>query len=141
MKIGILTGGGDCPGLNCVIRGVVRSSLRNNDEVIGIKYGWKGMIEKSFMPLDMNSVSGILPKGGTISGTSRTNPYKDANGVAKVKETFAELKLDALVAIAGEDTLGVATKLYKQEKLNIVGAPKTIDRDLSDTEVTFGVEI
>lgn len=139
MKIGILTGGGDCPGLNSVIRAVTRKAIADNQEVIGIRYGWKGLLENDFIPLDLKSVSGILPKGGTILGTSRTNPYKKENGEKIVKANFKKIKLDALVAIGGEDTLGVATKLYK-EGLNIVGVPKTIDNDLSATDFTFGFD-
>ncbi|MBD3263587.1 MAG: ATP-dependent 6-phosphofructokinase [Candidatus Omnitrophica bacterium] len=139
MKIGILTGGGDCPGLNSVIRAVVRRAINDEHEVVGIRYGWKGILEKLLMPLDLRSVSGILPKGGTILGTSRTNPYKKENGPEAAKKNFKELGLDALVAIGGEDTLGVATKLYK-EGLNIVGVPKTIDNDLAATDFTFGFD-
>jgi 6-phosphofructokinase 1 len=139
MKIGILTGGGDCPGLNSVIRAVVREAIGGGDEVIGIKYGWKGLLEKDYKKLDLFSVSGILPKGGTILGTSRTNPYKKENGPEIVKRNVKELDLDSLIAIGGEDTLGVANKLYK-EGLNIVGVPKTIDNDLSATDFTFGFD-
>jgi 6-phosphofructokinase 1 len=139
MKIGILTGGGDCPGLNCVIRAVVRKAISEGDQVIGIKYGWKGLLEKDYVELDLSSVSGILPKGGTILGTSRTNPYKKENGPQIVKENFHQLGLDALIAVGGEDTLGVAYKLFK-EGLNIVGVPKTIDNDLEATDFTFGFD-
>lgn len=139
MKIGILTGGGDCPGLNPVIRAVVRKALKEGYTVVGIKNGWKGLLEKDTMDLDLNSVSGILPKGGTILGTSRTNPYKKDNGVKQAKENFRVLQLDALVAVGGEDTLGVAAKLCK-EGLNIVGVPKTIDNDLLGTDFTFGFD-
>jgi len=139
MKIGILTGGGDCPGLNPVIRAVVRAAINDSSEVVGIKYGWKGLLEKDYMPLDLRSVSGILPKGGTILGTSRTNPYKKENGVELAKKNFKELGLDALIAVGGEDTLGVATKLFK-DGLNTVGVPKTIDNDLNATDFTFGFD-
>jgi len=139
MRVGILTGGGDCPGLNPVIRAVVRKAISEGYEVVGIKNGWKGILEKDTMPLDLNSVSGILPKGGTILGTSRTNPYKKENGVKKVKESFAALKLDVLVAVGGEDTLGVAAKLVK-DGLSVVGVPKTIDNDLLGTDFTFGFD-
>ncbi|MCD6583348.1 MAG: 6-phosphofructokinase [Candidatus Omnitrophica bacterium] len=139
MKIGILTGGGDCPGLNPVIRAIVRKASSFNDTVVGIRYGWKGLLEKDYLMLDLNSVSGILPKGGTILGTSRTNPYKKENGPQIVKNNFKELVLDALIVIGGEDTLGVANNLYK-EGLNIVGVPKTIDNDLSATDFTFGFD-
>ncbi len=139
MKIGILTGGGDCPGLNSVIRAVVRSAVPESHEVFGIKHGWKGLVEKDVIPLNLRSVSGILPKGGTILGTSRTNPYKKEGASEKVKSNFKELGLDVLVAIGGEDTLGVATKLF-QEGLKIVGVPKTIDNDLAGTDFTFGFD-
>jgi len=140
MKIGILTGGGDCPGLNPTIRAIVRKAISENDKIIGIKYGWKGLLEKDYIELDLDSISGILPKGGTILGTSRTNPYKRENGPRIIKENFNELALDGLIAIGGEDTLGVATKLYKEEGLNVVGVPKTIDNDLSVTDFTFGFD-
>ena len=139
-KIGILTGGGDCPGLNPVIRAVVRRSINEGFEVIGFKNGWKGLIEKDTIPLTLETVSGILPKGGTILGTSRTNPYKKENGVQKVKDNFKALGLDALIAVGGEDTLGVASKLTKDGIPNIVGVPKTIDNDLSSTDYTFGFD-
>jgi len=140
-KIGVLTGGGDCPGLNAVIRAIVRKSYQNNIKVIGIKNGWKGLIEADTMELNLDSISGILPKGGTILGTSRTNPYKKPDDVKKVIDNYKKLGLDALVAIGGEDTLGVANKLYKENKgLNIVGCPKTIDNDLSATDYTFGFD-
>ena len=137
--VAVLTGGGDCPGINPVIRAVVRKALEKNYEVVGIKNGWKGLIEKDILRLDLNSVSGILPKGGTILGTSRTNPYKKEGDLKKAKENFKSLKIDALIAIGGEDTLGTAYKLYK-EGLNIVGVPKTIDNDLSGTDRTFGFD-
>jgi 6-phosphofructokinase 1 len=139
MKIGILTGGGDCPGLNSVIRAVVRSAVAENNEVLGLRYGWKGILEKDYIPLDVRSVSGILHKGGTILGTSRTNPYKKENGSETAKKNFTELGLNALVAIGGEDTLGVAKKL-SSEGLNVVGVPKTIDNDLAATDFTFGFD-
>lgn len=139
MRIGVLTGGGDCPGLNPVIRAIVRKAYNNKHEVIGFKNGWKGILEGDTTPLDLNAISGILPKGGTILGTSRTNPYKKDNGLAKVKESFAKFKLDALIAIGGEDTLGVANKLVK-DGFNVVGVPKTIDNDLNATDYTFGFD-
>lgn len=139
-RIGILTGGGDCPGLNSVIRAVVRKALIENYEVIGIKNGWKGLIENDSILLDINAVSGILPKGGTILGTSRTNPYKNEGDLLKLKENFKKIGLDALVAVGGEDTLGVAAKLIKDGIPNIVGVPKTIDNDLSATDYTFGFD-
>jgi len=140
MKLGILTGGGDCPGLNPVIRAVARKSFNEGYEIIGIKNGWKGLIENDIVNLDLGAISGILPKGGTILGTSRTNPYKKEGGVVKVKETFKKLGLDALVAVGGEDTLGVASKLVKDGIPNIIGVPKTIDNDLGCTDYTFGFD-
>jgi len=139
-RIGILTGGGDCPGLNPVIRAVVRKALLEGYEIVGIKNGWKGLVENDTMPLNMSAVSGILPKGGTILGTSRTNPYKKQGDVEKVKDSFKKIGLDALVAVGGEDTLGVASKLVKDGLPNIVGVPKTIDNDLSATDYTFGFD-
>lgn len=139
MRIGILTGGGDCPGLNPVIRAVVRKAINEGHEVIGIKNGWKGLIEKDIVKLDLQAISGILPKGGTILGTSRTNPYKHPEDIKKVIENYKSLGLDALVAVGGEDTLSVAYKLSK-EGLKIVGIPKTIDNDLSATDYTFGFD-
>ena len=140
MKIGVLTGGGDCPGLNPVIRAVVRKGINEKCEFVGIKNGWKGLVEKDTIPLDLETVSGILPKGGTILGTSRTNPFKKEGELAKVKDNFKALGLDALIAIGGEDTLGVAHKLIKEGITNIVGVPKTIDNDLSCTDYTFGFD-
>jgi 6-phosphofructokinase 1 len=138
MKVGLLTGGGDCPGLNAVIRAVVRKGERvYGDHLVGFRDGWKGPIENDTMPLDVERCRGILPRGGTILGSSRTNPYKVEGGVEKVKATLAAEGIDALVAIGGEDTLGVAHKL-SNEGVNVVGVPKTIDNDLSATEVTFG---
>jgi len=136
-KIGILTGGGDCPGLNPVIRAVVRKANLEGYQTIGIKDGWKGLIQNDAKELDLREVSGILPKGGTILGTSRTNPYKQEGDVKKLVSNYKKLGLDALIAIGGEDTLGVANKLI-QEGLNVVGVPKTIDNDLSATDFTFG---
>ncbi len=138
-RIGILTGGGDCPGLNSVIRGVVKRAALDGGQVFGFRYGWKGMIEDDFVILDQQAVSGILPKGGTILGTSRTNPYKKQGDVEKVKNTFDKNHLSALIVVGGEDTLGVAAKLSK-EGLKVVGVPKTIDNDLSATDYTFGYD-
>lgn len=139
-KIGILTGGGDCPGLNPVIRAAVRKGLNEGYEFIGIKNGWKGLIENDTIPLNLGSISGILPKGGTILGTSRTNPYKKEGDLQKAKDNYKKLGLDALIAVGGEDTLGVANKLIKDGIPNIVGVPKTIDNDLSSTDYTFGFD-
>ncbi len=137
MKIGILTGGGDCPGLNAVIRAVVRKSLQNGHEMVGVRNGWRGMLDKNFFPIDMEAVSGILHRGGTILGTSRTNVYKIPDGEATVIKNMAETGMDALVAIGGEDTLGIAAKLAKAG-VKVVGVPKTIDNDLNATDYTFG---
>jgi 6-phosphofructokinase 1 len=137
--IGVLTGGGDCPGLNPVIRAVTRRAIQAGLKVTGIRNGWKGLVQGDTLPLDLQSVSGILPKGGTILGTSRTNPYKKPEDLARVKQHIATLALDALIPIGGEDTLGVATKLA-QEGIRLVGVPKTIDNDLSATDYTFGFD-
>src|SRR5579862_721041 len=138
--IGMLTGGGDCPGLNAVIRAVVRSADAEGWESVAVLEGWRGMVEGRFRDLPMQEVSGILPRGGTIIGTSRTNPYKLDGGVEKVLQSFRDRELDALVAIGGEDTLGVAAKLYAEHGVPIVGVPKTIDNDLSGTDYTFGFD-
>ena len=139
MKIGMLTGGGDCPGLNAVIRAIVLKSLSYGWECVGIENGWKGLMDIYTRPLDMNAVSGILQKGGTILGTSRTNPYKTEGGEQKVIENAKSIGLDALIAIGGEDTLGVANKLSKTG-FKVVGVPKTIDNDLNGTDYTFGFD-
>src|SRR5882757_1238411 len=136
--IGILTGGGDCPGLNAVIRAVTRRSLDRGYEVIGVLHGWRGMIEGAFRPLDAHSISGILPRGGTILRTSRTNPYRVDGGLDRVRHHLKGL--DGLVAIGGEDTLGVAARLHAEEGAPVVGVPKTIDNDLSATDYTFGFD-
>jgi 6-phosphofructokinase 1 len=138
MRVGVLTGGGDCPGLNAVIRAVVRKGESLGVEFVGFLEGWKGVVQDRTMPLDVERCRGILPRGGTILFTSRTNPYKVEDGVAKVLATLAARRVDALVAIGGEDTLGVANRLFEEEDVSIVGVPKTIDNDLSATEVTFG---
>jgi len=138
MRVGILTGGGDCPGLNAVIRAVVRKGeVHHGDTFVGFRDGWRGVIEGSTMHLDVETCRGILPRGGTIIGSSRTNPYKVDGGPERCRATLAELRIDALVAVGGEDTLGVARRL-SDEGVLIVGVPKTIDNDLSATEVTFG---
>jgi len=138
-KIGILTGGGDCPGLNAVIRAVYRRADQLGYEVIGIKDGWKGMLEMDCEPLTRQQVSGIHMFGGTILGTSRTNPFKVEGGPEKVAENMKKMDLYALIAVGGDDTLGVCDKLAKMG-LNTVGVPKTIDNDLSATDVTFGYD-
>ncbi len=138
--VGILTGGGDCPGLNAVIRAVVRSSDAEGWDCVAILEGWRGLVEGNYRDLGPQEVSGILPRGGTIIGTSRTNPFKLEGGIDKVLQNFSDRGLDALVAIGGEDTLGVASKLYDEHSLPIVGVPKTIDNDLSGTDYTFGFD-
>ncbi|MBI3321809.1 MAG: 6-phosphofructokinase [Candidatus Omnitrophica bacterium] len=138
-RLGLLTGGGDCPGLNPVIRAVTRRAIQAGLAVVGIRNGWKGLIEGDTVPLDLQSVSGILPKGGTILGTSRTNPYKQPADLERLQATVKRLGLDALIAVGGEDTLGAATKLIK-DGLKVVGVPKTIDNDLSMTDYTFGFD-
>jgi len=135
-----LTGGGDCPGLNAVIRAVVRVSTDRGHEMVAVRDGWKGLTEGLFAPLGRREVSGILPRGGTILGTTRTNPYKVDGGVEAVLRHFAEQRLDALVAVGGEDTLGVANSLHREHALPVVGVPKTIDNDLSGTDYTFGFD-
>jgi 6-phosphofructokinase 1 len=141
MKVGLLTGGGDCPGLNPVIRGVVRSVINDGGECVGFLNGWKGILTGATMPLTIENTDDIIWKGGTILGSSRTNPYKEKDrDVPKLLDTYKNQGLDALVAIGGDDTLGVASRLYSDYKLNTVGCPKTIDNDLSCTDVTFGFD-
>ena len=140
MKVGVLTGGGDCPGLNAVIRAVARRSFVRGHEVVGVREGWRGLVEGRLELLGNREINGLLPRGGTILGTSRTNPYKVDGGVERVLETFEREGLDALVAIGGEDTLGVATRLYAEHDFPVVGVPKTIDNDLSATDYTFGFD-
>src|SRR3954468_16197575 len=122
-RVGILTGGGDCPGLNAVIRAATRRTLAAGDEAVGIREGWRGLVEGRFMELGAREISGILPRGGTILGTTRTNPYKTEGGVEKVLENFRGQGLDALVAIGGEDTLGVASQLFAEHDFPVVGVP------------------
>src|SRR5258705_9245723 len=140
MRIGVLTGGGDCPGLNAVIRAVVRKGVATyGHEFLGFRDGWRGPVEGQSRPLGVAEVRGILPRGGTILGSSRTNPFKIDGGVERIKANLAEGGVDALVAIGGEDTLGVATKL-DELGVKVVGIPKTIDNDLSATDYTFGFD-
>ncbi|MGH8975103.1 MAG: 6-phosphofructokinase [Acidimicrobiia bacterium] len=140
MRIGVLTGGGDCPGLNAVIRAVVRKGEGvYGHNLVGFRYGWRGVIECQMVDLTVASTRGLLHRGGTILGTSRTNPYKTDDGVRRVLDTLRREHIDSLVAIGGEDTLGVASKLT-DEGVRIVGVPKTIDNDLSGTDFTFGFD-
>ncbi|WOP39134.1 6-phosphofructokinase [Streptomyces sp. Li-HN-5-13] len=138
MKVAVLTGGGDCPGLNAVIRSIVRKGVQTYGfEFIGVRDGWLGLLQGAVMPLDIAGVRGILPRGGTILGSSRTNPFKHDNGLQRVRDTLAAHDVDALIVIGGEDTLGVATELNAQG-VPLVGVPKTIDNDVSGTDYTFG---
>jgi ATP-dependent phosphofructokinase / diphosphate-dependent phosphofructokinase len=140
MKLGVLTGGGDCPGLNAVIRAVVRKAERHfGDEVIGFLDGWRGLVDDASMPLSVEVCRGLLPKGGTILGSSRTNPSAIDGGVEACQATLARHGIDALIAIGGEDTLGMAQRLTDVGS-PVVGVPKTIDNDLSATEFTFGFQ-
>lgn len=140
MRVGVLTGGGDCPGLNAVIRAVVRKGVKEHGfEFIGFRDGWRGPLEGVTLPLGIEQCRGILPRGGTILGSSRTNPFAVEGGVERIRENLAAAGVDALVAIGGEDTLGVATKLADLG-VNVVGVPKTIDNDLSGTDFTFGFD-
>ena len=146
MRVGVLTGGGDCPGLNAVIRAIVRTGVAEYGyEFTGFRDGWRGPLEGDTMTLDVPAVRGILPRGGTILGSSRTNPLADGaaeggrSGLQRIKDNLADLGVDALAAIGGEDTLGVAARLH-DEGVKIVGVPKTIDNDLSATDYTFGFD-
>jgi 6-phosphofructokinase 1 len=140
MRVGVLTGGGDCPGLNAVIRAVVRKGVKQHGfDFVGYRDGWRGPLEGLTMELGIEQCRGILPRGGTILGSSRTNPFKIDNGVERIKENLAADGVDALVAIGGEDTLGVATRLADLG-VDVVGVPKTIDNDLSGTDFTFGFD-
>ncbi|ANZ35049.1 6-phosphofructokinase [Lentzea guizhouensis] len=140
MRIGVLTGGGDCPGLNAVIRAVVRKGIKAHGwEIVGFRNGWQGPIENLTKPIGLTDVEEILTRGGTILGSSRTNPYKVEGGVDRIRETIAANQIDAIVAIGGEDTLGVAKKLT-DDGIGVVGVPKTIDNDLGATDYTFGFD-
>jgi ATP-dependent phosphofructokinase / diphosphate-dependent phosphofructokinase len=139
MKVAILTGGGDCPGLNAVIRAVVRRGEQHGFEFVGIREGWRGLLESNYFRLTREAISGILHLGGTILGTSRTNPFKKEGGPQRVIQTLQENDLGAVVAIGGEDTLGVAKRLFDMG-VHVVGVPKTIDNDLSGTDYTFGFD-
>jgi len=139
-RIGLLTGGGDCPGLNAVIRAVVRKGINAyGHEFVGFKYGWAGVLEADVMPLTHDTTRGILHRGGTILGTSRTNVFKQENGLERVRSSLEQLGVDALIPIGGEDTLGVAGKLA-EAGVPVVGVPKTIDNDLAGTDFTFGFQ-
>jgi ATP-dependent phosphofructokinase / diphosphate-dependent phosphofructokinase len=140
MRIGVLTGGGDCPGLNAVIRGIVRKGVNQHDhEFVGFRYGWAGVLNNEAVDLTNDTTRGILHRGGTILGSSRTNPYKEDGGAEKVRAALDARGLDALIPIGGEDTLGVARRLV-DEGIPVVGVPKTIDNDLAGTDFTFGFQ-
>jgi phosphofructokinase-like protein len=144
MRVGVLTGGGDCPGLNAVIRAVVRVGIQEYGlEFVGFRDGWRGPLDADTVPLDVPAVRGILPRGGTILGSSRTNPFKETGpgrtGVERIKDNLSGLGVDALIVIGGEDTLGVAARL-QEEGISVVGVPKTIDNDLGATDYTFGFD-
>ncbi len=141
MRIGVLTGGGDCPGLNAVFRAVVRKGVGvHGHEFVGYRDGWRGPLEGDSRPLGIPEVRGILPRGGTILGASRTNPLAEEGGPARVAENLAAAGVDGLIAIGGEDTLGAATRLYEEFGVSVVGVPKTIDNDLGATDYTFGFD-
>ena len=141
MRIGVLTGGGDCPGLNAVIRAIVRKGIDGyGHAIVGFRDGWRGPLESVHEELTIESIRGILPRGGTILRSSRTNPLKDDKGPARIRETMTSLELDGLIAIGGEDTLGAAARLHGDHGLPVMGVPKTIDNDLGGTDMTFGFD-
>jgi 6-phosphofructokinase 1 len=141
VRIGVLTGGGDCPGLNAVIRAVVRRGLDGyGHAIVGFRDGWRGPLENVYEELTIESTRGILPRGGTILRSSRTNPFKSAEGPERIRENLATLNLDGLIAIGGEDTLGAAARLHEEHELPVLGVPKTIDNDLGGTDMTFGFD-
>jgi len=141
MRIGVLTGGGDCPGLNAVIRAIVRKGAGNHGhKFVGYRDGWRGPLEDDSQPLGVPEVRGILPRGGTILGSSRTNPFADDGGPARIAENLRAAGVDGLIAIGGEDTLGAASRLHSEHGLPVVGVPKTIDNDLGATDYTFGFD-
>ena len=141
VRSGVLTGGGDCPGLNAVIRAVVRRGINDHaHEIVGFKDGWRGPLEGAHEELTVESTRGILPRGGTILGSSRTNPFKRDDGPDTIRETLGSLRVDGLIALGGEDTLGAAARLNGEYGLPIIGVPKTIDNDLAGTDMTFGFD-
>ncbi len=140
MRLGLLTGGGDCPGLNAVIRAVVHRCIKaHGGTVVGFRHGWRGVLQSEVEDLDLKKVSGILPRGGTILGTSRTNPYKEPGGEGRIRQELTGRGIEVLIAVGGEDTLGVAAKLH-DAGIPLVGVPKTIDNDVNGTDVTFGFD-
>ena len=140
MRFGVLTGGGDCPGLNAAIRAIVRKGVDGHGhELVGFRHGWRGPLEGDWFDLTIDEVRGILPRGGTILRSSRTNPLKDEDGIERIRENMEKLSLDGLIAIGGEDTLGAAQKLH-EAGVPVLGLPKTIDNDLNGTDLTFGFD-
>jgi phosphofructokinase-like protein len=141
VRIGVLTGGGDCPGLNAVIRAIVRKGIDHyGHAIVGFRDGWRGPLENTHEELTIESTRGILPRGGTILGTSRTNPFKRDDGPDRIRETVKSLHLDGVIAIGGEDTLGAASRLHDEHGFPVLGVPKTIDNDLGATDMTFGFD-
>jgi ATP-dependent phosphofructokinase / diphosphate-dependent phosphofructokinase len=141
MRIGVLTGGGDCPGLNAVIRAVVRKGIdAHGHAIVGFRDGWRGPLENAYEELTIESTRGILPRGGTILRSSRTNPFNREDGAERIAESMSMLNLDGLIAIGGEDTLGAAARLHGEHGLSVLGVPKTIDNDLGGTDMTFGFD-
>jgi 6-phosphofructokinase len=140
MRLGVLTGGGDCPGLNAAIRAIVRGSVAAGHEVVGIRHGWRGVAERDTIPLDRRAVAGILPRGGTILGTSSYDCFREEGGLELVESASSALELDGVVAIGGEGTLGVAARLHAELHYPVVGVPKTIDNDIGGTDVTIGFD-
>lgn len=141
MRIGVLTGGGDCPGLNAVIRAIVRKAERHHgDVVLGFRDGWRGMLDQEFEVLDVERMRGTLPRGGTVLGTSRDTPYRHPDGIEKLRACMADHQIDALIVIGGEGTLSVARKIQDEGAAPVIGIPKTIDNDIDGTEVTFGFD-
>jgi ATP-dependent phosphofructokinase / diphosphate-dependent phosphofructokinase len=141
VRIGVLTGGGDCPGLNAAIRAIVRKGIdRYGHAIVGFRDGWRGPLERLHDELSIESTRGILPRGGSILGSSRTNPFKRDDGPARIKETLESLRLDGVIAIGGEDTLGAGARLHDEEGVPVIGVPKTIDNDLGATDMTFGFD-
>src|SRR5947208_3066161 len=140
MRVGVLTAGGDCPGLNAVIRAVVRRAAADDVDVVGIKNGWRGLVENDHVELTRASVLGILPRGGTILGTSRLNPLKDEQLMGRLQENLRILRLDGLIVVGGEGSLSVARDLWSEHQVQLVGIPKTIDNDIRGTDFTFGFD-
>src|SRR3984893_2119747 len=138
MRIGLLTGGGDCPGLNAAIRAIVRRAAADDVEVLGVRNGWSGLVENDGVELNRAWVTGILPRGGTILGTSRFNPLKDANSLERLKENWLTHRLAGLIVVGGEGSLSAALDLWRDHQLNLVGMPQTIDNDINGTDFTFG---